>query len=60
MRANVKPFTHWVIYKKYAVRFQARSPQLVTGVLKTPAGEIQFQYEPEALRASAGQTDRHQ
>ena len=49
MRANVKPLTHWVIYKKYTVRFQTRGPQRVTGVLKTPAGEIQFQYEPQAM-----------
>lgn len=50
MHANVKPFTHWVIYKKYTVRFHKRSPQLVTGVLKTPEGQIEFQYDPLALR----------
>ncbi|MEZ4616372.1 MAG: hypothetical protein R2867_12835 [Caldilineaceae bacterium] len=50
MRVNVKPFTHWVIYKKYTVRFIERTPQAVTGVLTTPAGEIPFTYEPQPMR----------
>lgn len=46
MRANVKPLTHWVIYKQYKVRFKERSPQIVTGILTMPEGEVAFLYEP--------------
>ena len=46
MGFSVKPLTHWVIYKGYKVRFKDRSPALVTGVLTTPAGEVEFTYEP--------------
>ncbi len=49
MRANVKPFTHWVIYKRYTVRFHQRTMQLVTGILTTPTGEVLFRYEPEQM-----------
>lgn len=47
MRVTVKPLTHWVIYKRYTVRFNARTPQAVTGVLTTPEGEINFSYNPQ-------------
>ncbi len=50
MRVNVKPFTHWVIYKKYTVRFQSRSPQQVRGILTTPTGEVPFTYLPQSLQ----------
>lgn len=50
MRANVKPLTHWIIYKKYTVRFTQRQPHAVRGVLTTPAGEVEFWYDPRALR----------
>ncbi len=46
MRANVKPLVHWAIFRKYTVRFRERTPQQVTGVLRTPDGEITFRYEP--------------
>lgn len=47
MRANVKPLTHWIIYKKYTVRFQERTSQAVTGILTTAAGEVPFRYDPQ-------------
>jgi hypothetical protein len=46
MRADVKPLTHWIIYRGYKVRFTQRSPTAVAGVLTTPAGEIMFRYDP--------------
>ncbi|MEM7533379.1 MAG: hypothetical protein AAF639_14445 [Chloroflexota bacterium] len=49
-RANVKPLTHWVIYKKYTMRFTGRRPELVTGVLTTPEGACEFEYDPVAMR----------
>lgn len=49
MRPNVKPLTHWIIYRSYRVRFRARSGDLVSGVLITPQGEIDFRYDPSAL-----------
>lgn len=49
MRVNVKPLTHWVIYKGYKVRFKARTPVQVTGVLTTATGEIEFSYNPATL-----------
>jgi len=47
MRINVKPLTHWVIYKKYTVRFKERTPRAVTGILTTAAGEVPFTYDPQ-------------
>lgn len=48
LRANVKPLTHWLIYKRYNVRFSRRSPQEVTGTITTPENvEIPFRYEPQ-------------
>ncbi len=47
MRPNVKPLTHWLIYKGYTVRFQERHPEQVTGVLTTPEGQVPFQYDPQ-------------
>jgi len=46
MRVNVKPLTHWVIYKGYKVRFKERTPTQVTGVLTTDTGEVAFAYDP--------------
>ncbi len=46
MRTNVKPLVHWAIFRKYTVRFRERTPQQVTGVLRTPGGEVDFRYEP--------------
>lgn len=47
-RANVKPLTHWIIYKGYSVRFTARSGSEVRGVLTTPEGQREFVYDPAA------------
>lgn len=49
VRANVKPLTHWVIYKKYSVRFGSRTSTLVTGTLTTPEGLVTFSYEPQTM-----------
>ncbi len=46
MSVNVKPLTHWIIYKGYRVRFTQRTPYQVSGVLTTPAGELEFSYQP--------------
>lgn len=49
MRVDVKPFTHWVIYKGYTVRFTARTPAQVTGLLTEPDGaQLAFRYDPVA------------
>ena len=48
IRANVKPLTHWVIYKGYTVRFTRRDVTAVTGVLSTPDGPLTFAYDPRA------------
>ncbi|RIK42475.1 MAG: hypothetical protein DCC55_08895 [Chloroflexi bacterium] len=47
MRANVKPFTRWVIARRYTVRFQRRAADAVSGIVTTPAGEIAFLYDPQ-------------
>lgn len=49
MRANVKPLTHWLIYRGYSVRFRERDPQRVTGLITTPDGPVEFVYEPEGM-----------
>ena len=49
MRADVKPLTHWLIYKGYTVRFGRRSPDSVQGVISTPQGEVAFKYEPQSM-----------
>ena len=49
MSVNVKPLTHWVIYKGYKVRFKARTPAQVTGVLTTATGTVEFSYNPATL-----------
>jgi hypothetical protein len=46
--ANVKPLTHWVIYKGYRVRFTERTASAVRGVLTTPEGAVDFHYDPLA------------
>ena len=48
MRANVKPLTHWIIYKGYSVRLGRRSPEEVEGVLNTGCGSIPFRYDPRS------------
>ncbi|MCC6169570.1 MAG: hypothetical protein IT329_20290 [Caldilineaceae bacterium] len=46
--SNVKPLTHWVIYRGYQVRFTARREGEVCGVLTTPAGPVEFTYDSAA------------
>ncbi len=47
MSANVKPLTHWAIYKGYKLRFRSRTPERVTGVLTDGEGvEVAFDYLP--------------
>ncbi|MCB0043812.1 MAG: hypothetical protein H6642_16445 [Caldilineaceae bacterium] len=48
-RANVKPLTHWLIYRGYSVRFHARNRDRVTGVITTPDGTADFVYDPANL-----------
>jgi hypothetical protein len=47
MRADVKPFTRWVIARRYTVRFGRREADAVTGLLTTPAGPVPFVYDPQ-------------
>lgn len=50
MHANVKPLTHWVIYRGYKVRFTARDATRVTGVLTAADGTaVSFRYDPIAM-----------
>lgn len=47
MSANVKPLTHWAIYKGYKLRFRSRAPEHVAGVLTNSEGvEMAFDYLP--------------
>ena len=47
MSANVKPLTHWAIYKGYRLRFRSRAPDHVIGVLTNAEGvEMAFDYLP--------------
>lgn len=48
-RVNVKPLTHWLIYRHYTVRFTERTANQVSGVLTTPDGKLPFRYDPIAL-----------
>ncbi len=46
MAVDVKPLTHWVIYKGYKVRFTARSAGQAAGILTAPDGaQIAFAYD---------------
>ncbi|MGL4650888.1 MAG: hypothetical protein ACRC1H_15880 [Caldilineaceae bacterium] len=47
MRANVKPLTHWAIYKGYTLRFSRRDPHDVEGLAGAPGGSLPFHYAPE-------------
>ncbi len=47
MSANVKPLTHWAIYKGYKLRFRSRTPERVAGLLTNAEGiEMTFEYLP--------------
>ena len=45
-RADVKALTHWIIRQGYTVRFTARRPDQVAGILRTPEGPVEFTYDP--------------
>ena len=49
MRPNVKPLTHWLIYKGYTVRFGQRSTDSVRGIITTPEGDLAFDYAPQTM-----------
>ena len=57
MSASCKPLVHWAIYKGYKVRYTHRSPSQINGVLTTEDGEVDFEFDPDALCISlpAGQ-----
>jgi hypothetical protein len=47
MSANVKPLTHWAIYKGYKLRFRSREPELAAGMVTNDEGiEMAFEYLP--------------
>lgn len=54
MRTNVKPLTHWIIYRGYKVRFTQRTPTQVAGILTTPTGEVAFAYDPSTKTVHLG------
>jgi len=50
MKIDVKPLTHWAIYKGCKLRFRSRLPHSVSGVLTSADGnEIVFDYAPATL-----------
>jgi hypothetical protein len=49
VRVNVKPLTHWLIYRHYTVRFTERTINQVSGILTTPNGPLPFRYDPNAF-----------
>lgn len=49
VHVNVKPLTHWLIYRHYTVRFTERAVNQVSGIITTPDGSIPFRYDPIAL-----------
>lgn len=59
MRADVKPLTHWAIYKGYTLRFRRRDPESVEGVVSTAEGALPFAYSPRTrtLRLQPGTDD---
>ncbi len=53
--ANVKPLTHWAIYKGCTLRFRSRAAERVTGVLTGADGAgVPFAYAPETLTLHVG------
>jgi hypothetical protein len=60
MNANVKPLTHWAIYKGYRLRFRSRAPAQVTGLLTDALGtEIDFAYLPAARIVRLAEQEVH-
>lgn len=50
MKIDVKPLTHWAIYRGCKLRFRCRTPASVSGVLTNPEGvEMNFDYAPDTL-----------
>jgi hypothetical protein len=48
MKIDVKPLTHWAIYKGCKLRFRSRTPASVSGVLTSAEGtEMTFDYAPD-------------
>ena len=45
MRANVKPLTHWAIYKGYKMRVTERATNEVSGIFTTETGQMRFRYD---------------
>ena len=45
MRANVKPLTHWAIYKGYKMRILQRAADEVSGIFTTADGQVPFRYD---------------
>ena len=58
-KINVKPLTHWAIYKGYTLRFRIRTPERVTGVLTAAGGEQLFAYAPETRTLQTGDATIH-
>jgi hypothetical protein len=59
-RINVKPLTHWAIYKGYKLRFHSRTPERVDGVLTSAEGvAIDFTYAPATLTLQIGDEGIH-
>jgi hypothetical protein len=49
-KIDVKPLTHWAIYKGYKLRFRSRTPERVAGVLTSAEGTtMDFTYAPVTL-----------
>jgi hypothetical protein len=60
MIANVKPLTHWAIYKGYRLRFRSRAIERVSGVLTNAEGvEIAFDYLPAERIVQLPQEEVH-
>lgn len=49
MGANVKPLTHWAIYKGYRLRVTQRETGRVAGLLRTADGERAFRYDAATM-----------
>ena len=49
MRANVKPLTHWAIYKSYKMRITQRATDEVSGIFTVPDGQIRFRYDASRM-----------
>lgn len=48
-RVPVKPLMHWLIHRRYTVRITQRATHEVKGIITTPAGPVDFRYDPVEL-----------